>query len=64
MAKIVVQNDTNPDIGIVLNRTGDVISRRRWAGECTQCGYVVDDCEIEYAAANARAHVDSHDGEE
>lgn len=65
MAKIVVQNDTNPDIGIVLDElTGLDGHSKIWDGNCTQCGWSFMWENEDEARAVAQAHVDTHDGEE
>lgn len=59
MAKIVVQNDTNADIGIVLTELAG-----GWRGRCTQCGAPARGMSMQTAVARAQEHVDTHDGEE
>ena len=59
MVKIVVQNDANPDIGIVLKMGGF-----GWSGQCTHCGAEVQRFTQEFAIKVAQRHIDKHDGEE
>ena len=62
MAKIVIQHDTDPCIGIVLEEVlpGDAKRAQGWHGTCTQCGYVMHCWHPDNAIAGAQRHVDKH----
>lgn len=64
MAKVVVQHDIDPGIGIVLEEvvlmTGQT-ARRGFYGACTECGHPVHRYYQNEAIADARTHVDQHE---
>jgi len=62
MAKIVVFNDADPNIGIVLEEMpqGAPGKARGWHGKCTQCGRVMHRWAMGNAIRDAQNHVDQH----
>jgi hypothetical protein len=63
MAKIVIQHDIDPAIGIVLEYIGPDDPRslaQGWRGCCTECGWPMHRWFQGRAVEDARAHVDSH----
>jgi hypothetical protein len=63
VSKIVVQHDTDPCIGIVLEEVPEGTPGRAhgWHGTCTQCGRVMHWWHRDPAIAGSRAHVDRHE---
>jgi hypothetical protein len=61
MAKFIVQHDTVPEIGIVLEHSdGGPGIAQGWHGRCTECGRRMHRWHLEKAIEDARRHVDSH----
>lgn len=63
MAKIVVQNDTDPSIGIVMEYVAPGTPGRGqgWHGTCTECGWPMHRWVELDAIQGAQAHVDRHE---
>lgn len=63
MAKLVVQHDEDPAIGIVLTEVlpGDPNVAQGWHGACTECPHTIHRWEEDNAITAARRHVDSHE---
>lgn len=63
MAKLVVQHDVDPSIGIVLEYVpeGTPNKARGWHGECTECGWPMHRWKQENAIIGAQVHVDRHE---
>ena len=61
MAKRVVYNELEPEIGVVLaeifSPNGSPLG---WAGPCTQCGRTIHAWREEVAAERAQRHVDRY----
>jgi hypothetical protein len=61
MAKIVIQHDEDPAIGIVLS-PDSWPTAMWWRGTCTQCGTVVYVSTLDEPPFDeAQRHVDSHE---
>lgn len=56
MAKNVVYNEADPEIGMVLE-----MHAGGWIGRCTECGHTVFKWDQDRARQSAQAHVDSHE---
>jgi hypothetical protein len=63
MAKFVVLNEKDPDIGIVLEEVpmGTPGQGQGWRGRCTQCGWPMHRWNMEVAVRSAQGHVDGHE---
>lgn len=63
MAKLVVQHEEDPAIGIVLEEVlpGTPGRARGWHGTCTECGWPVHRWDGADAIGSAQQHVDSHE---
>lgn len=63
MAKIVIQHEADPSIGIVLQEVppGTPGRARGWMGVCTECGFPLHRWERDNAIAGAQKHVDGHE---
>lgn len=63
MAKLVVQHDVDPAIGIVLEYTeSETLGRAQgYSGTCTECGWTMHRWRQDNAIKAAKAHVDSHE---
>lgn len=64
MAKLVVQHDTDPAIGIVLEYValGTVTGRALgWHGTCTECGHRIHAWTEDKAISRAIGHVNRHE---
>ena len=61
MAKIVIQHDVDPSIGIVLEEVPPGSPAVRWHGACTECGHVIHRWHPDNAIAAAKRHVDRHE---
>lgn len=65
MARLVVQHDVDPAIGIVLEEVppGTPGRSQGWHGRCTECGRVMHRWTKDDALRDAQAHVDKHDAQ-
>lgn len=64
VAKFVVQNETDPQIAIVLVQIGPDDPEHRALGThgtCTECGWPVHRWSRDRAISDAQRHVDGHD---
>lgn len=63
MAKLVIQHEQDPAIGIVLVEVPpDVLGvAQGWRGTCTECGRKIHRWRQERAIEAAQKHVDSHE---
>ena len=62
MAKVVVQNDTDPGIAVVLETVPEGTPGRAQGtyGKCTQCGWPIHQWREDSAITVAKEHVDEH----
>lgn len=67
MAKLVVQHDGDPAIGIVLEYTepGTPGKAEGYSGTCTECGWPIHRWQQNVLAViqDAQAHVDAHEAQ-
>jgi hypothetical protein len=65
MAKVVVQNDTDPGIAVVLETVPEGTPGRAQGtyGKCTQCGWPIHQWREDSAITVAKEHVDEHEPE-
>jgi hypothetical protein len=63
MAKVVVQNDTDPGIAVVLETVPEGTPGRAQGtyGSCTQCGRPFHQWREDSAITVAKEHVDEHE---
>lgn len=63
MAKTVVYNERDPQIGITLERVGPGVPGRARGthGTCTECGWPLFKWHHDKAVEAAQAHVDAHE---
>jgi hypothetical protein len=63
MAKLVVQNDTDPGIAVVLETVpeGEPGRAKGTHGGCTACGRVIHQWREDSAITVAKEHVDNHE---
>ncbi len=63
MAKIVVEHETDPAIGIVLTEVAPGTPGRAQGtyGTCTECGWPLHRWQRDRAIEDARRHVDGHE---
>lgn len=62
MARLVIQHDVDPAIGIVLEEVppGTPGQAQGWHGTCTECGWPLHRWRRDVAIAYAKEHVDQH----
>lgn len=63
MAKIVVQHDVDPAIGMILEEVPPGTPGRAQGchGTCTECGWPMHRWDRDRAIQDAKQHVDSHE---
>lgn len=63
MAKIVVHNETDPQIAIILEEVGPGVPGKALGthGTCTECGWSMHRWDFTRAVEGAKAHVDGHE---
>lgn len=62
MAKIVIQHDVDPAIGMILEEVPEGTDRAEGTyGRCTQCPHTIHRWRRDNAIVAARRHVDSHE---
>lgn len=63
MAKLIVQHNEDPAIGIVLEEVpeGTPGRARGWHGECTECGWTLHYWREDNAVKGARRHIEKHE---
>jgi hypothetical protein len=61
MAKIVIQNETDPCIAVVLKEVPHGPASTGHSGACTECGEVMYHRQVGKALTLAQEHVDSHE---
>jgi hypothetical protein len=63
VAKVIVQHDEDPAIGMILEtvEAGTSGRARGTHGTCTECGWPMHRWDRERAIEDAQAHVDRHE---
>lgn len=64
MAKIIVQHDVDPAIGVILEEVPPGTGRAEGTyGTCTECPHTIHRWERDNAILAAKRHVDSHEAQ-
>lgn len=65
MAKMIIQHDVDPAIGVVLEEVvpGTPGRAQGFHGSCTECGWPIHRWKEDVAVYDAKQHVDSHEAQ-